>query len=278
MNTETTQRWGAAERATTIRLLTRRDEILSYLEQDRLYAAYAIGHLEESGQCEAMVEESSSPALCLYFKRSNPPFLFAMGSERGVAAILGSGLCPWLVYLLYQPHQAAAIESFYRAGRKSVMRRMHITEKTFTPVNGEANRLTAWDADSLNELYTAEMDCYIHPRQIQQGVYYGVWRDGRLVSVAGTHVISRSQGIAAVGNVFTHPRHRHQGYATACTSAVTQELLRSCRDVVLNVREGNAPAIKVYERLGYREHCQLVEASGTWRLRTLLTQLTKRLL
>ncbi|MFH1486056.1 MAG: GNAT family N-acetyltransferase, partial [Chloroflexota bacterium] len=217
-----------------------------------------------------------SPALCIDFKQGAAPFFFVMGEEQGVMDILGSGLCPWQVYLAYQPHQRPAIESFYRLHQKTSMRRMHVTNNSFKAADGGAVRLTGADANEVNWLYLRGMNCYVQPRQIEEGTYCGIWHHGHLVSVAGTHVISQSQGIAAVGNVFTHPQHRCQGLAVACTSAVTQELLRTCRDVVLNVRDDNAQATRVYERLGYREHCLFVEALGVWRLRTLLKRLARR--
>ena len=43
------------------------------------------------------------------------------------------------------------------------------------------------------------------------------------------------------------------------TSAVTAELLRSCDQVVLNVRADNPPAINAYRRLGFAEHAQFEE-------------------
>ena len=63
-----------------------------------------------------------------------------------------------------------------------------------------------------------------------------------LVAAAGTHVISRTARLAVVGNVLTHADFRGRGFATAVTGAVTAELLRSCDQVVLNVRADNPPA------------------------------------
>jgi RimJ/RimL family protein N-acetyltransferase len=40
---------------------------------------------------------------------------------------------------------------------------------------------------------------------------------------------------------------------------VTEAALAEHRDVVLNVRQNNAPAIAVYERLGYRTHATFIE-------------------
>ena len=44
---------------------------------------------------------------------------------------------------------------------------------------------------------------------------------GALVAVAGTHLVSDTYGVAAIGNVFTHPDYRGRGYATLATGAVT---------------------------------------------------------
>jgi ribosomal protein S18 acetylase RimI-like enzyme len=62
-----------------------------------------------------------------------------------------------------------------------------------------------------------------------------------------------------VGNVLTHVEHRGRGYATAVTGAVTEELLRTCEYVVLNVRSDNPPALQAYRRLGYQEHVRFEE-------------------
>ena len=91
------------------------------------------------------------------------------------------------------------------------------------------------------------------------GVFYGVKHRGRLVSAAGTHILARTMGVAAVGNVCTYPEHRGQGCATRCTSAVCAELLAMGLDVVLNVAQDNADAIHIYKKLGFRVYCPFVE-------------------
>ena len=94
---------------------------------------------------------------------------------------------------------------------------------------------------------------------IAEGVYYGIRVNGRLVSAAGTHVISPQARLGVVGNVLTSPEYRGRGYATATTAAVTAELLRTCDHVVLNVRSDNPPALQAYRRLGYAEHVRFEE-------------------
>ena len=80
-----------------------------------------------------------------------------------------------------------------------------------------------------------------------------------VVAAAGTHVVSRESRLACVGNVLTAPDQRGKGYAKITTGAVTQELLRFCDHVVLNVRSDNPPALQAYRRLGYTEHVRFEE-------------------
>jgi predicted GNAT family acetyltransferase len=100
---------------------------------------------------------------------------------------------------------------------------------------------------------------------LAEGVYYGVFAGGRLVSIAGTHVFSPTERIAVIGNVFTHPTYRNGGLAKLATSAVTEALLQHCPDVFLTVESTNIPALKVYDALGYRESCTLYETPATRR-------------
>jgi predicted GNAT family acetyltransferase len=56
-----------------------------------------------------------------------------------------------------------------------------------------------------------------------------------------------------IGGVYTHPNHRKKGYATLATSAVTEEALKNAEAAALFVRSDNYPAIKAYEKIGYKK-------------------------
>ena len=139
------------------------------------------------------------------------------------------------------------------------MVRMVVNRRYSGPIYGRVIRLAPQDIVDLNRLYGLGFAGWLPSDSISNGVYYGVRNAGRLVAAAGTHVISREGRMAAVGNVMTHHDFRGRGYAKAVTSAVTQELLRMCDDVVLNVRADNPPALAAYRALGYVEHNRFEE-------------------
>lgn len=254
-----------------VRKLAEKDEILAFLQQDRYYAAYAIGDLEPDffSQCEwfAAREGGRIRSLALRFTSLDPHVLFTMGASEGLTLILGSALRPERVYLTARSEHLPAVRAFYSLGEIKPMLRMAVQSEDFHPVNGKALKLGPAYCGELKRLYslgesTGESVVAFSPYQLAQGVFYGIEKRGRLVAAAGTHLVAPTYGVAAVGNVFTDPDYRGRGYATLCTSAVTKELLARGLDVVLNVQEGNADAIHIYEKLGYRTYCRFIEALG----------------
>jgi RimJ/RimL family protein N-acetyltransferase len=139
---------------------------------------------------------------------------------------------------------------------------MSVSAASFRPIAGPAQRLRRADIGAVNALQHSEDFGFYPAAVLDDGVYYGAYADQRLVAMAGTHVVASSQGLALVGNIMTHPRYRGQGHGSVATSAVTAELLKTCRDVLLTVDARNRIAIRLYERLGYREECRLIESGA----------------
>lgn len=247
----------------TIRL-TDKPQLLAYLETDRLYAAYAIGDLEpgmyEQSTWAVAARGGQLGALALHFRGLTLPALFLMGDPDGLRAVLAEELCPQRAYLTCrEPHLAVARE-FYAWDKTDSMWRMVLHPHSFHPVSGGAVRLTSDQTEALIALYAEDWGEAFMPTQVTQGVFYGVYADGRLVAVAGTHLVSPTYGVAAMGNIYTHPDYRGRGYGAATTTAVADELLRmGIRDVVLNVHQENAVAVRLYERLGFQRYCPFLE-------------------
>jgi RimJ/RimL family protein N-acetyltransferase len=80
---------------------------------------------------------------------------------------------------------------------------------------------------------------------------YGIFINNELVSYAGSFV--QLPQIWMIGGVYTSPKHRNKDYATQATSAITQEALKKAETAALFVRSDNYPAIKAYEKIGYKK-------------------------
>ena len=265
-----------------IKTLTDKKGILAFLEQDRIYAAYAIGDLEPSlfAQCQWFGAEynGETQALALFFTGLRPPALFTMGDGDGVAAILDSALQPRRAYFTCPAEHLPVVEAYYALNEIEEMFRMAIAPADFRRVPDPAVKLDLSHLDALRQLYRLGGGDAFAPYQLRDGVYYGIEADNHLVSAAGTHLVSPTVGVAAVGNIFTHPDHRRRGYGTACTSQVVEELLALRQavvvslsnhqdktqglDIVLNVNRENAEAIGIYEKLGFGKYCPYIEVVG----------------
>ncbi|MEI7743047.1 MAG: GNAT family N-acetyltransferase, partial [Chloroflexota bacterium] len=252
------QRGSVVARTTTDRALLR-----DFLEQDRLFAAYAICDLEERefGRTRwgIAVEDGIVIAIALEYGGLTPQPMFVLGRQDGIAAVLRDVVRPRAAYVAAGPASLPAVAVHYKVEPGPQMIRMWVDRSTFGPAPAGVERLLPVEVSELNRLYGLGFAAWIPSGAIAEGVYYGIRVNGRLVAAAGTHVISREARLAVVGNVLTHLEHRGRGYAKAVTSAVTAELLRYCDQVVLNVRADNPPAIAAYTRLGYQEHCRFEE-------------------
>ena len=118
----------------------------------------------------------------------------------------------------------------------------------------------------LEALYSHGGGDAFRQRSLELGVFYGVFEGERLVSVAGTHIVSDNEHIAALGNVMTHPDYRGQGLATLATNAVCEELLdHGIKLIGLSVGRSNEAAIRVYEKIGFKRRVPFYEGTATRR-------------
>jgi RimJ/RimL family protein N-acetyltransferase len=245
------------ERAVEARTTTDRVLLREFLERDRLFAAYAICDLEdrEFARTRWGVAYAGGAVVALGMEYSGltPQPLFVIGRADGIDAVLRDVLRPRAAYVAARVESMPAVEAHYRVDPGPQMVRMWVDRTTFRPFAATASRLVPVESGELNRLYQLGFASWLPASAISEGVYYGIRIGGRLIAAAGTHVVSPTARLGVVGNVLTHIDHRGRGYATAVTGAVTEELLRTCDEVVLNVRADNPPALQAYRRLGYAE-------------------------
>lgn len=247
--------------------LVNKSQIQKYLEKDRLYAAYAIGDLDPQhfSRCSwfGAQKHGKLDSMIMMYQGLEPPILFSMGTSEGIEVLLMAMNLPDIVYLTSQVPHLDIIKKRFSKISPIMMWRMYLRQEVFSMVQGNCERLTSADIPDINRLYGAYSGTGYDPGQVIRGVYYGIWMDGKLVSMAGTHLISETYQVAAVGNVVTHPDYVSRGFGTLTTSAVVAELLeRKINDIVLNVAKTNIPAIRIYEKLGFRKHTSFIEGSA----------------
>ena len=241
-----------------------RSELQAYLDEDRPYAALAIGDLEPRlfGESTFAVAEADGRigALALHFRGITPSPFQLMGDNRGLRAIMTELLRPERAYVVARPEHVPIVEEFYDWGSRGLMLRMAVGSEDFRGDDGDCVPLTTSHLDSLSDLWSQHGGVNsFNAKHLEHNVFYGVFEDGQLVAAAGTHLVSRTYGVAAVGSVYTTPRCRGRGYGTATTSAVIGNLLRQgIQGIVLTVGRENEGAIRIYERLGFRRHCPIV--------------------
>jgi ribosomal protein S18 acetylase RimI-like enzyme len=117
------------------------------------------------------------------------------------------------------------------------------------------------DARELESLYAdAYPGNWFDPRMLETGAYFGVREGGALASVSGVHVVSRTQRVAALGNVATRPDMRGRGLARIAVAATCRALRADVHHLGLNVDCSNAEGIRLYEGLGFTRVATYEEA------------------
>ena len=250
-----------------VRPIRDRAEIRSQLEPQRPHSAYALGQLQPHLFARSswwLARGAGGQALVLHSGGGLGNALFAQGTVDAVDAALRLHPGPRYTFLTCELHHLETIRRHYELPDHQAVLRMLVDRQTFSDFRGEVRRLSGRDVREINRLYRADgTPAFYTAQNIDDAVYFGSFEGGRLVAVAGTHVISYADEIAVAGNVFVHPNYRGRGLSRLVTGAVTRELLRGCRDVVLSVDPRNTAAVRAYQRLGYREVGRLIEGAAT---------------
>jgi ribosomal protein S18 acetylase RimI-like enzyme len=246
------------------------DEARAFLENDRILAAYALADIDqpelEASRWWVARRDGEIRAIALVVE--GLPFrpCFAIGASEPLGVLFRDAVREPRILLAVAPQGRPAVEATYRFERWDLMKRMAVDVRTFQPrITQRVTRLGPDDLDAVIDLYGHASRTYFTPERLRREIYFGVYQGRPLVAAAGTHVRSARSGIAAVGNVLTRLAFRGRGMATSCTSAVTEAALEQHRDVVLNVREENTPAVAVYDRLGYVTHTRFIEGPAVRR-------------
>ena len=256
-------------RSALIRRLRDVEKVRAHLEKASPYSAYALAYLDRRLFPLADFYEAVSgdrTAMVMHGRGGLGPSTITMGDTALVGQLLSLHPGPRQAFVTCEPEHIDTVLTTHNVWRPQTMVRMQLRREDFTPPADHAavRRLTEGDAFELNRLYNEESTRYTG-RQIVEGVYFGAFHRGRLIAAAGTHIYSKREGVAVIGNVFTHQDFRSRGLGSAVTAAVASQLMQYCDLIVLNVDPANRTARHVYEQLGFKDTVRLVEAMSTRR-------------
>ena len=113
-------------------------------------------------------------------------------------------------------------------------------------------RLTEADLPVIKDFYTVSYpQNWFDSRMLETTKYFGYFINNKLVGISGIHVYSEPYGIAALGNIATHPDYRGQQIGYKVTSVLCHDLQKSIKLIGLNVKTSNEHAIKCYSKIGF---------------------------
>lgn len=110
--------------------------------------------------------------------------------------------------------------------------------------------LSAAHVDEMLQLAALTKPGPFDKRTIEFGNYFGFFESGKLVAMTGQRL--HVDGYSEISAVCTHPDALGKGYATALIRQQLTLINNEGNTPFLHVREDNARAIAVYERLGFR--------------------------
>jgi predicted GNAT family acetyltransferase len=87
------------------------------------------------------------------------------------------------------------------------------------------------------------------------GQFWGIRREGRIVAMAGERL--KVPGMTEVSGVCTHPDWQGHGFARQLSAFVARLIRERGETPFLHAYADNAPAIRLYEQLGFSVRCEM---------------------
>lgn len=206
----------------------------------------------------AYADNTGISELVLLYQGVNPPTLLAFTENPGQMKNLLSeirGFLPPLFYAHLSPGLEESLLNDFELKLHSNSLKMALVDKN--PIdNGEFKHvlsLSSIDLDEIEDLYRISYPGnWFDKRMLETRQYFGMKKNNKLVAISGIHVYSEEYGVAALGNITTHPDWRGKGYGKTVTGKLCQSLSDKVEYIGLNVNAENHAAIKCYEKLGFK--------------------------
>lgn len=188
---------------------------------------------------------------------SHVPVLYAVSASPGPTLDLLARVAPALPPDLMATGPtglAARLDNSYGAEFASPYVKMHLARPRELPQpSADAVVLSSGDLADVERLFATDplAGDFFHAALLETGFYVGVREGATLAAAGGIHVIAEDRGVAAIGNVTTHPAYRRRGLARRVVATLSHQLLERVPTIGLNVRQDNAAALALYAAVGF---------------------------
>lgn len=222
-----------------------------------VFAFYDIQHEPEHTTVYAALEERRLKGYILVYTAMDFPSIVLECDEKEAAKLLE--YAPKEKFIMHtQPNLLQAVKKKFPDAKHYIENWMLTRKEESNFFKSELVRRLHSEKDAA-DLATLLASREERPKRskrkylewIEKMPIYGVFVEDELVAYAGSFI--QIPQIWLIGGVYTHPNHRNKGYATLATSAVTEEALKNAEVTALFVRSDNYPAIRAYEKIGYKK-------------------------
>jgi ribosomal protein S18 acetylase RimI-like enzyme len=232
--------------------------VLAVFEEHREVHPYGIYDVVNLWDCSRWWVRERAAVGLIALPGSDVPVVYAVSATAGeqtlqLLADLAADL-PSHIIITGPDGLTYRLAGTYRASWSAPHVKMHLANPaTLPPADPDVHVLAPADLERLERLFAADphTGVYFHPGLLDSGYYVGIGDGSHLVAAAGVHLVDRRCGVAAVGNVSTHPGYRRRGLARRVMATLCHRLIGEVDLVGLNVRRDNHAARALYEGMGF---------------------------
>ena len=245
----------------TLIQITDRDLLAKYFRRDTYLHLYSLGDLDDFYWPHTRYYGIKSPSglkkVVLFYQGEGPTIFLALGASGTFDRYdieQWMGISPDQIYAHLSPGLIDHFRNSYLIDDHGQHFKMGLVDfslvKEIDTTGTES--ITDADLDELKHLFQISYpDNAFDPRMIQTGQYFGYRKNHQLVCIGGVHVYSPTYGVAAIGNITTHPEFRNQGLARVVTARICTQLMDKVKTIGLNVKSDNGAAVHLYQSLGF---------------------------